>query len=71
MNFVQVIVMADGSYGPVEGAMIIAIPEENNNAEDIEETIDAIRMCDYPPETRKILEEAEMWLGVYKLNRKE
>lgn len=49
MNFVQVIVMADGSYGPVEGAMIIAIPEENNNAEDIEETIDAIRMFDYPP----------------------
>lgn len=48
-KFVSIIVLADGSYGPLEGAQIIAIPEELNDSESIEEIIDGNAMFDHPP----------------------
>ena len=45
-NFTPMLLLADGSYGPLDGALIIAIPRDST-AEDIEEIIDAVRMSDH------------------------
>lgn len=47
-NFNMLIVLQDGSYGPLAGAQIIAVPE-GAQVEEIEEIIDAVSMFDHNP----------------------
>lgn len=48
MRYNVVVVLADGSYGPLNGARLIAVPE-NSTAEDIEDIIDSASMFDHNP----------------------